>query len=411
MHTRRRIALALVAATPLVVVSLVGYSALTAGGSDALPVAQGTSGGIFHPVAGSFEPDDTTLDDCGDHECLQQAFGNIAYYEGPDAAFEAVATQLAPKGPIEADCHRIVHYIGSASLARYDLNVAKAFAEGSTLCASGYYHGILERSFTGIETKTQLAEVARSLCTGAGFRRYGFLDHQCRHGLGHGLMIQSGYDLPLASSICSRLQTGWDEVACLGGTFMENATTKFGYRSAWLDDEDPLYPCEVIAAPLRNACYSRAPYRVVELNGRVFSQAARLCAGVPERWAVPCFRGYGREVWGEAQRNPAKIVALCRLADKRQGDCLYGAARATADSAGTVGLRRASTLCSLAPASARAGCLGGLGAIVGLLYPSERARRSACVRWSGGDADACMLGARREIDPSASHAWAASPTT
>jgi hypothetical protein len=406
--TRRRIALALAFTTPIVVVLLVAYSALTASGGNELRVAKGSSGGVFHPVAGAFEPDDTTLADCDDHECLQQAFGNIAYYDGPKAALEAVETQLAPNGPIRADCHRIVHYIGSAALARFDLNVAKAFAEGGTLCASGYYHGILERAFTGIETKDQLAEVARSLCAGAGFRRHGFLDYQCRHGLGHGLMIQSGYDLPLASSICARLQTGWDEVACLGGVFMENATTKFGYRSAWLDDEDPLYPCEVVAAPLRSACYSRAPYRVVELNGRVFSEAAALCAGVPQRWATPCFRGFGREVWGEAQRKPAKIVSLCRLAGARQGDCLYGAARATADSAGVAGLRRASRLCAHARAQARAGCLGGLGAIVGLLYPNDR-RRSVCARWSGKDVGACAIGAANETDPSAKRAWAGAP--
>jgi hypothetical protein len=407
--TRRKIALALVVATPLVVVALIGYSAVTTGGGNALPVAQGSSGGVFHPVAGAFEPDDNTIADCEDHECLQQAFGNIAYYEGPQAAFEAVDTQLAPAGPIRADCHRIVHYIGSAALARFELNVAKAFASGNTLCASGYYHGILERAFAGIETTDALAEVARSLCTGAGFRRHGFLDHQCRHGLGHGLMIQSGYDLPLSSSICARLQTGWDEVACLGGVFMENATTKFGYRSSWLDDEDPLYPCEVVAAHLRSACYSRAPYRVVELNGRVFSEAARLCDGVPQRWAVPCFRGFGREAWGEAQRNPAKIVSLCRLAGTRQGDCLYGAARATADSAGVEGLRRASVLCSRASPEGRPGCLGGMGAIVGLLYPNEPARRSACARWSGKDVEACVVSAANEVDPSAERAWAAAP--
>jgi hypothetical protein len=404
VHTRRRIALALVVATPLLVVALVGYSALTAAGGNELRVAEASSGGIFHPVAGAFEPDDTKLADCGDHDCLQQAFGNIAYYEGPKAAFEAVETQLAPKGPIRADCHRIVHYVGSAALARYDLDVGKAFASGDSLCASGYYHGILERAFTGIETTDALAEVARSLCTGTGIRRYGFLDSQCRHGLGHGLMIQSGYDLPLSSSICARLQTGWDEVACLGGVFMENATTRFGYRSSWLDDEDPLYPCAVVAPRIRSSCYSRAPYRVLELNGGVFSEAAALCAGVPQRWAGPCFRGFGREVYGEAARQPARIVSMCRLARARQGDCVSGAARALADT-GSGGLRRASELCRHARQEGRAGCLGGMGAIIGVLYPSDRTRRNACARWSGKGVEACMRGAHNAVDPSAAHVW------
>jgi hypothetical protein len=401
--TRRRIALALVVATPLMVVALIGYSALTAAGGNELRVAQGSSGGIFHPVAGGFVPDDRSLADCGDHDCLLQAFGNVAYYEGPKAALEAAETQLAPTGPIRADCHQVVHYIGSAALARYDLNVGKAFASGGPLCASGYYHGILERAFTGIETTDALAEVARSLCTGAGIRQRGFLDYQCRHGLGHGLMIQSGYDLPLASSICARLQTHWDEVACLGGVFMENATTRFGYRSSWLDDENPLYPCAVVAVRIRSSCYSRAPYRIIDLNGGVFSEAAALCAGVAQRWAAACFLGFGREVYG-AQREPARIVSLCRLARARQDDCLSGAARSLADT-GKGGLRRASELCTRAPAEGRAGCVAGMGAVVGLLYPSDRARHGACARWSGKDVDACMRGALNAIDPSAARPW------
>jgi hypothetical protein len=141
-------------------------------------------------------------------------------------------------------------------------------------------------------------------------------------------------------------------------------------------------------------------------SGSTDGTSATLCAGVPQRWAVPCFRGFGREAWGEAQGKPAKIVALCRLVGARQGDCMYGAARATADSAGVAGLRRARTLCSHASSEARPGCHGGMGAIIGLLYPNDRTRRSACARWSDGGVEACVRGAVNEVDPTAARAWA-----
>ena len=56
-------------------------------------------------------------------------------------------------------------------------------------------------------------------------------------------MIQTGYDLPAALSLCGGLGTGWDEITCTGGAFMENVSTRFGFRSPWLDEDEPLYPC------------------------------------------------------------------------------------------------------------------------------------------------------------------------
>jgi len=401
----RPIALALFLATPLVVVFLIGYAALTAEeGRGSLPVAQGTSGGIFHPVAGPFEPDDTSLADCGaEYSCLQQAFGNIAYRQGPKAAFSQIEATLAADRLVEIDCHRIVHFVGSAALARFDQSVAKAFASGSAVCAAGYYHGILERAFAGVQTKEELGELARSLCVGTGIRRRGFLDYQCRHGLGHGLMIQTGYDLPLATSICTRLTTRWDEVACLGGVFMENATTRFGFRSSWLSDDDPLYPCARVSPRSRPSCYSRSSYRVLELNGGDFRKAAASCSGLEPKSATACFRGFGREVYGRERHESANVALLCRLARARQGDCLYGAARAASDSAGIAGVKRATMLCARAR-SGKSGCFTGAGAMIGLLYSNHRARNLACTKMAGTYANACMRGALAEIDPSAERA-------
>ena len=44
----------------------------------------------MHPVVGSFVPDDTQVTECSDSRCFQQAFGNIAYREGPKIALSLV---------------------------------------------------------------------------------------------------------------------------------------------------------------------------------------------------------------------------------------------------------------------------------------------------------------------------------
>lgn len=392
---------------PLVAFPTIAYLVLSGPQSGGPALAQGSIGGVFHPVAGSFVPDGTQLDGCdGRYSCLEQAFGNVAFREGPKRALAIFDARISTERDIERDCHRIAHMIGSAAFARYDGNVARTFAEGSATCASGYYHGILERAFVGISKKTQLANVARSLCVGNGIRRRGFLDYQCRHGLGHGFMIQTGYDLPTALSLCDGLGTGWDEVTCSSGVFMENVGTRFGFRSQWLEDDDPLYPCNDVQVRHRRSCYVRATTRVLLLNGNDFAKTVRTCELAGARWAPFCFRGYGRDAVVEARyKSAAKVLALCRLAGGGQGDCLYGAARTFGDGAGIDGARRAAAFCASAPEAGRSGCIAGLGIVLGLLHPTDASRRAACARLTPGDVDACSRAAIAEVDPSGREAW------
>ena len=183
----------------------------------------------------------------GDNECFQQAFGNLAYHKGPKKAL-AVFTKMIDTDPTVHVCHRIAHAIGAGALAYYHGKVGPAFADGSPVCWSGYYHGILERAFSGVSTEDMPA-VARRLCASAVVRRNDFTAYQCVHGLGHGLMIYTGYDLPLALATCDKLATSWDQTSCTGGVFMENLQTSYGTTSQWLKDDNPLYPCTIVSEP------------------------------------------------------------------------------------------------------------------------------------------------------------------
>ncbi len=399
-------AVVLLFVVPLLAVVAVAYVVLKGDDQPGVALAQGASGGAFHPVAGDFEPDDTELDACGaDYSCLQQAFGNVAYRQGAKVALRLFDAQIERNEHVKTACHRISHMIGSAAFAKYDGNVARTFAVGSATCASGYYHGILERAFVGVNTKAKLVDVARELCSGSGIRRRGFLDYQCQHGLGHGLMIQTGYDLPLALATCARLTTRWDDVVCTGGAFMENVTTRFGFRSQWLADDDPLYPCGRIALRNRRACYLRAAVRVIAFHDNDFVKAAATCEALAPEWARACFRGYGRDAVSEARYSSAKIISLCRLAADVQDDCLYGAARTVGDGAGSDGVKRAAKLCRLAPEDDRDSCFAGTGVIVGLLYPTNATRRRACERVASSHAPACTKAAIAEVRPDGTGAW------
>ena len=109
-----------------------------------------------------FKPNTERLEGCLDADCRRQAFGNIAYREGPKPALALFGEKLS-EDAVGADCHRIAHTIGAASLQHYDGNVGKALAEGNAICASGYYHGLLEWKLAGVP-KAEVASVARTVC-------------------------------------------------------------------------------------------------------------------------------------------------------------------------------------------------------------------------------------------------------
>lgn len=345
-------------------------------GGEAMPGATDA-----HPVAGTFEPDDLSLADCegSDSRCIEQAFGNLAYAEGPQRAIADFDAAMQADPSVESNCHRIAHTIGSAALARFEGDVGEAFAAGSASCWSGYYHGILERAFADLESLDQAGPVARELCKGERIEETQFLLYQCVHGLGHGLMIHSGYDLPWSLGICDELADRWSQSSCTGGVFMENIASSYGVRSEWIRDNDPVYPCEDVADRHKYYCYLMVTSRVNELNGFDWADTASVCAGVEADWVAICFESYGRDASGSTRQDAAEIVRICGLAGRPayEESCLYGAARdITSNDAGA---ERAAVLCARADARHRSRCYAGIGTIVANLFPTEEEQRGACV--------------------------------
>ena len=326
-------------------------------------------------VAAAFEPDATKLADCKtDSACFEQAFGNLAYYQGPKRAL-AVFTRMIETDPTVRVCHRIAHALGAGALAHYKGDVGPAFADGSAVCWSGYYHGILERAFAGV-SEDELPAVARRLCASAEVRRSDFVAYQCVHGLGHGLMIYTNYDLRKSLETCDQLATPWDQSSCTGGIFMENLQTSYGTKSPWLRDDDPLYPCTAVAERHKLYCYLMVTSRILDVDGGDWQKTVGWCNKAEQGWVATCFQSLGRDASGRSLQNPAEIIRICSLAKKMAGECVYGAARDITSM--DAGARRSAGFCSAVPDPLQPGCFNGIGTILGGFSREARARRAAC---------------------------------
>jgi mono/diheme cytochrome c family protein len=331
-------------------------------------------------VAAGFKPDDTELADCEgqvEFKCYEQAFANIAYEDGPKAALDLFDQKIKSPGPIERDCHRIVHAIGAGSLSYFDGNVGQAFVAGRPSCTSGYYHGILERAFLGVE-QDDLAAASNRFCSDEKIRKTEFIAYQCVHGLGHGLMIYTGYDLPLSLKTCNDLADQYDGRSCTGGVFMENIQSSYGVKSRWLKPKDLIYPCNSVAERDKYYCYDLVPGRVLPVYQHDFRQAIKWCRRSEPGWAIVCFQGLGREASGFTRLDPARTLAICRQAENMAAACIVGASR---DMVYTdAGPRRAKVFCARAPATSREVCWEGIGSIMGSMYTTSAQRKTACDR-------------------------------
>jgi cytochrome c553 len=350
--------------------------------------AGGSAQGVA--VVGRFEPNTQRLEGCIDSDCRRQAFGNVAYREGPKPALALFEEKQKQDSAIEGDCHRIVHTIGAASLEFFKGKVGQALSAGRATCWSGYYHGVVERSFQGAEEK-QLPARARSICVGEDIRRTSYIAYQCVHGLGHGLMIQTGYDLPGSLVVCDQLTTDWDRTSCHAGVFMENVSSSYGVKSRWLRDNDLIYPCNVVKEKHKLYCYLMLTSRILQANGYDWKETVKTCMKSEKRWIATCFQSLGRDASGNTRQNAPEILDICALAGIQARECIYGAARDIVSN--DAGPKRAIPLCNGAPAPSRAYCYEGIGTILGGLHAYRDERRAACRAVTKRYFDDCVVGA------------------
>jgi len=327
-------------------------------------------------VAAAFKPDRRTVKSChADSICFQQAFANLAYYRGPKVALAAFTRAMRRNPFVEQNCHRIAHAIGAGSLTRFHGDVGKAFVRGSAVCWSGYYHGILERAFQGVPS-ARLGAVARRLCARVEAHDSVFVAYQCVHGLGHGLMIYTGYDLPLALHVCDELRSPWDQVSCTGGVFMENQSSSYGYRSQWLRPSRPLYPCTAVSRRHKLYCYLMVTSQILPDVGYSWQKTVRVCRRSEPGWVATCFQSLGRDASGQTRGRIPAIERICGLAGDMERECLLGAAKdLTSNDANG---RRAARLCTSSAPALRGYCFYGIGSILGTFTSDPGRRRAEC---------------------------------
>ena len=305
------------------------------------PTAASASSEILnpHPAAGPFAADATTLEDCAASDeprsCLEQAFGNIAYRTSGKQALALVAERQQTDAEVAAGCHRIVHAVGAAVLAREDGNTGAALVDGDATCWSGFYHGLLERALAPARSTEELGALITTLCDPSKQNWPPFTHYQCLHGIGHGLMLRTGYALDSSLELCTRLVDDWSRQSCDGGVFMESFSPSLTDEPPPFDAKRPLAPCPTVSENHKLYCYLQVADNLVRGTNYDWARIASACRS--ERtasWRAICFQGYGRQASGSNYGRPLEVARLCAIArGSAESECVYGAARDIASNA------------------------------------------------------------------------------
>jgi hypothetical protein len=327
---------------------------------------------------------------------------------------DAVATLdalAAADHDVAEHAHEFAHGIGieAFGLSPDIVNTFTACGDGFS---SGCRHGVIQAYFESRDQVTQ-PEV-EALCQ--PFKQPGmsrWVLFQCVHGMGHGLTMLYGHDLPRALKDCDLLTDGWDRESCYGGAFMEsviNATAPHhpatmlamhshhhmssGTTFKALDPADPLYPCSIMAARYLHACYQMQTSVMLNLNHGDIGDAAKSCERAPAQVLAICFQSLGRDITSYTDRDPQKTADDCHEASEpNRPACYFGAVKAMVDWTATTGA--AFTFCGIVANEAGGPtCYHALGEEIATLLADTQAREEQCIRAQQPQAiDACRQGA------------------
>ncbi|HEX6748727.1 MAG TPA: hypothetical protein VF092_15625 [Longimicrobium sp.] len=389
-------------------------------------------------------------------ECVEKALVSSIDSAGVDKAMGALLLLAGQDSNIARDGHVFAHGIGIAAYRSAE-TVGQTFALCTADFQSGCYHGVIQAYFAdkrGGEAGVT-SQKLNALCQPYRSASGRWLQFQCAHGIGHGVMAVESHHLLRALDSCDLLNDTFEKQACWGGAFMENVVNatqphhqsvtqvadvdehaghhgaasapadsaqkgheghdmsgheghdmagmdhgEHGGATAFkaLDAEDPLYPCNVVKVQHRHACWLMQTSAILWRNNGDFRDAAEKCGTVkPEELQRTCFISLGRDANSWASGNRERAIGLCgRAPDVAQPFCIIGVVKNIVDV--TADARDGISFCRMVPDNSKPSCYHAVGQEIGLLNATAAGRERAC-RDAEGYVGECRRGAGLPLLP------------
>lgn len=148
------------------------------------------------------------------------------------------------------------------------------------------------------------------------------------HGVGHAIMVLSGYDLREALQSCTAFESAPLQYYCASGVFMEYESQPPPPQS---DTRSPHYPCDTYTE-FPSACYKYRTQAFLQKARGNPVVVAQECLRLESTQRHGCFYGLGAVHLSLLAKQPERLGIICKFGDRQdQGMCINGAIEVLAD--------------------------------------------------------------------------------
>lgn len=237
---------------------------------------------------------------------LTDFFADLAFEKGAVYAFEVLKIADLPPN---TDVHLLGHTVG-------DILYEQEGSDGIQYCTPDFRNACSHTIVIGLflDYGEDAIPIISDACHKAPGGKGAYT--MCFHGLGHGVLAYTGYDMEKATELCD--QMGTEEYAyreaseCIGGVTMEMVSGVHDpdlwqiQLANYLREDDPLYPCtaDFISDRDRHMCITYWTPRLFQLAGTnlqkpdpdFFEQAFTFCQTLNDQEdRQTCFASFGKE--------------------------------------------------------------------------------------------------------------------
>lgn len=266
--------------------------------------------------------------------CYTRTLNDLLAARGSEAAFDVLDEMSKRNVDVALAGHVIAHDMGAQALRVY-ASIDEALRTCSHKVFQGCFHGAIQAHFRSLDRIDERA-VATLCPTDDPFRSY-----VCLHGVGHGLMLATGYALNESLGLCDATGDSYASGSCHGGVFMQNFAgwkesrepavaghASHGDKPAeryWIDPGDLNFPCNIIDADYQWSCWYFHTSVVLTLNGQDFDDANARCRALNATLHTACYRSLGRDASVYRNYDATAASQICMSAPASgQGPCVRG---------------------------------------------------------------------------------------
>lgn len=274
-----------------------------------------------------------------------QGLEKFTKQNGVNKTYDLVKKRFPNNDP---SAHDFAHVVG---IVAYQVDGMDGLSHCDTAYNYGCFHGFME-SFVAQNGIEQIPQI-ESACFGLGDLHA----PSCLHGIGHGVMIDSGYDLAKGLKGCHLLQNQ-SQIYCFDGVFMERIVQSMqAPEKRFLPTEATLdYPCGEVAYIYKSQCWRNQVTVWFSFFGGESRNAGQRCLRIEAEFVPMCLESVGLNIAMQAPKSADAVAGACAFIPENivADSCVIGVVKELMFENKSPEL--AASLCNYVSVSSRDGC-------------------------------------------------------